>query len=854
MGVAETTPVRQFADLKQVNHLDSWELKKFIRSFTLAQKVYDGLHVAPTGFEETNDYNDDAQFCDYLGRVISVPMRANNTPYLHLGYAIALWDLKEGNLMLGDELGRPVEQCPLYRRIPDECPDPQYGVRKLEQWREISSLAVEYEIPASRENAQWERQFRYECARLTYDGHRPARVHYGVSFPNFAVYQKTDKSGNRVIETVRDNTDNSGMLNDVYELMYDHPYDPKLIDSAARMLRAMCEDDDSYHNLCRMFAAPYMQQYKHLSFALIGEGGNGKGTLFSAFTGQWQDPAYQYATRINVEQLAGVGRASSTSMEQEPARLVGKRFAFDEDAVALNADQVSRLKKISTGDQISYRTLGQNVRSFNPQATLVIASNLDFVVGMEYSIRRRFALSRMRDGQSAEDLYDLRCMIHQYGTAPFMMLSIKCWLEDYEQYHGERIMAVAVGRGELLNDAEAWMVNEIVEKGWCSNLENPYRTNPRQTHASFQKLGLQSVRRGGRFVAEVADKTLFAPYRNWMMKIRVNDGYAYPAPPTDTDKRMSRDYLNPNMYGFDAVFAPADEHKVSRTWQKVRDMTNPPTVPPSERYGAYAVIPRDGFMILDFDKSKTGGVDGWCQFSDRVGNYGTLSFPATYTVQTPSGGIHAYYRIPKGVTLKDGNHLNGLNVDVKANGRGYVIGAGSHGAMGDYVYTGENHKVATLSDAMISMLTEYGYVENDTRPGHTTVKPAASAMTSNTVETPMGTGFENPFPADWVKPTGRDMRRMFRRESGSRVHVNVPVMGPGNTHAPMLDCSYSIAARSRDLHWSEETTADAIRQLLDRVPAAHDQRDTRRVIEGAFMKCGIMIPGMVRSLLDARLN
>ena len=142
-----------------------------------------------------------------------------------------------------------------------------------------------------------------------------------------------------------------------------------------------------------MPAAPFLQEYKHLTFVLAGEGSNGKGTLFSAFIKG--DSTSRLSTTIDVGKLVGSSRVSSTLAEQEPANLIGRMWAFDQDAEGLTAQQTAQLKKLSTGDALTARKLGQNMVRFEPRAVLCVATNLDFVTEMSVAMRRRFAFVRM---------------------------------------------------------------------------------------------------------------------------------------------------------------------------------------------------------------------------------------------------------------------------------------------------------------------------------------------------------------------------------------------------------------------------------------------------------------------------
>lgn len=92
---------------------------------------------------------------------------------------------------------------------------------------------------------------------------------------------------------------------------------------------------------------------------------------------------------------------------------------------------------------------------------------------------------------------------------------------------------------------------------------------------------------------------------------------------------------------------------------------------------------KSGLLVVDCDVPKdleTATEDGWDQFrtlceSHGVGWEQTID---TYQVETPSKGVHLYYRWPDGVLASQAS-LDTL-LDVRTNGGekgGYVVGAGS---------------------------------------------------------------------------------------------------------------------------------------------------------------------------------
>ena len=108
---------------------------------------------------------------------------------------------------------------------------------------------------------------------------------------------------------------------------------------------------------------------------------------------------------------------------------------------------------------------------------------------------------------------------------------------------------------------------------------------------------------------------------------------------------------------------------------------------PGENYGIAAKL--SGLVILDLDMPKAGrtlppawraepgiidGKDVLAALAERAGQ----PWPSTFTVQTPSGGWHLYYRAIPGRAI--GNRPLGPMIDVRGGGDshgGYVVGPGS---------------------------------------------------------------------------------------------------------------------------------------------------------------------------------
>ena len=91
-----------------------------------------------------------------------------------------------------------------------------------------------------------------------------------------------------------------------------------------------------------------------------------------------------------------------------------------------------------------------------------------------------------------------------------------------------------------------------------------------------------------------------------------------------------------------------------------------------------------GIIGLDLDRH-AGGPDGIASFARLCAGRGQ-QLPVTFTVATPSGGLHLYFRVPLGTVI--GSPIGWLpGVDVRGPGRrsgGYLAGPGSVTAAGQY--------------------------------------------------------------------------------------------------------------------------------------------------------------------------
>lgn len=629
-------------------------------------------------------------FYDRIGQTVEIPRRQAGrslVPYFDDGYSKMLWDFINGNLLLAED------DVTLYARDVDRSGQNQL----LNTWHPIGSIEAEYHVTKTKIYPPWNLQMRVECAKL------PTRIRHGVKFNNRAYLRRNER--------VTVITESDPQFADPFDLTVDMDYDVQLARQAVEHLRFITKEEDSAQNLGRMFATPMLEPYKHLSYILYGDGGNGKGIILGSLKQSFND----FAASVDATKLFG-GKNASGGFEtgQESIKLLNAIWAFDEDADTIDVAQMTILKKISTGDTVTSRRIQENQVSFNPRCTFILATNNQVISEQSAASDRRLVLVRMKDGRKPVEFADLLAFRAQYGAAPFLMASCEIWLRNGDEPNRD----ISIGRASDLSPAQQWIVDNIVEQGYAVSGDNPYRENAREHKNTINKLGLRTTTKripgGGRMykprVLVVNNEKRFAPYRAAAeADLAAADAELIqprPEPIDDVD-------VLPSDLGFTCDYAPADENKVARNWKKLsadpaQDTSRPPQVP------VHGVVPSPGFMIIDMDMGVDGVADGWETLQDEVGAYGSPLFPSTYLVGTPSGGTHAYYRMPENLQghLKNRVHANGVPVDVRAEGKGYVIGAGSQTMAGEYrVLDLPETQIPELSPQLVQWFETHGYVE-----------------------------------------------------------------------------------------------------------------------------------------------
>lgn len=116
-------------------------------------------------------------------------------------------------------------------------------------------------------------------------------------------------------------------------------------------------------------------------------------------------------------------------------------------------------------------------------------------------------------------------------------------------------------------------------------------------------------------------------------------------------------------------------HFIDKDW-----VTSASSDPADVYLGDYNIgVLADGHVILDIDAHK-GGLESLQSFA--------ATLPPTFTVRTPNGGLHLYYRAPPGAEFSGSVEALAKGIDVRAH-HNYVVGPGS--IFEDRFYVIESH-------------------------------------------------------------------------------------------------------------------------------------------------------------------
>ena len=637
-----------------------------------------------------------------LNRVRMPKHEGEDKPRLTKNHYIALWNLRCGNIR--------TDGTQLYAR--NAC----YDGTTSNGWHPVNSIEEEYQLAVSGRNhiGNLSPLFANESRKL-----QPMR--HGIRFATHAYYVE-----NRRIHLVE------ASQSDPYLLSFDGEWleDTKQTMQAIREAEHWCEwltaDTDSKNNLLRLFATPFLEPYKHLTYVLWGNGGDGKSFLFN----QLQKA---FPTMANGVSISTLTHGNTFDRGNEALKIDGRYWVYDEEG-DISDEDMGTIKRISTGDTLQARGIGRNSVNVRSQATLCIATNHRLQLSDSEANRRRMVTIRMGGRKTIQQMEPLERFINRYGMVPFLLASARLW---QAQPDDSCIVSAEIDEAIDVSDKLAWMICEIIDHGYVRPTD--YRgPAERLRNGALASVGLKRscIRVDGRNVAvyNVGDERRFAPYRRMFqpeMPPRVED--------------MTRVEHEGLVRIPGTIMVPAGQHddrpKVAVDWKKnmesgeYSDSWNPDGTP-------YAVIPDTGMMVIDCDSAKDDGEHGWMQLQE------SNSVEPTFTVRTPHDGLHLYYQLPKEWygRLRNGVHRNGLNIDLRLERKGYVIGPETVTGDGSYDIV-DARPVAMAPTALLNWLAGNGYADT---PAKTVYQAAGGPNDGKPDMSPISEGSRNTTLFTWA--------------------------------------------------------------------------------------------------------
>lgn len=645
-------------------------------------------------------------------------------PVVAAGYQKAIWELREGHL----------RYCPSQQRLwrRDSDTSDHEGERLiLNSWHPVKTIEDEYHIGANARSSERNSLYSATILREAKRSQWFNQVERGVRCDPCVWVRREG----RIV-----------CLQDEPDIAVTQTFSPagmgnQALRDAKRILEWLTVDEKSCVNLCRMFATPWLEPFKQLSYVLSGHGGDGKtliarqailgvlgvGKVFPGFSVQG------YCT----------GGGYTLGRESMNDEMDGKAFAIDDEACAVTEDMLPLLRALSTGSQVNARVTGGRYRVMTPSATLLILTNMQFADSGENSDTRRFIKVEFHQskGRSYDEYHAIEGFCHRHPAA-FFVLSCRLW----ERSDEPEIVNLSPAR--TISDEMYWLISEIASNdeqyGVPVASRNDYR---KEFHTAVPQslmdvLGLENSKTkalpGSQCrVVRVANQNRFEVYRKAALDNETEPAdtwwqTALSKPNRDSLKTLDDVGDCHDLAGIvesalagNVGFAPCEgkarktggpvDGKVSLSWKRLNpsDESHTDSTFITDKMTRYAVIPLGDCFVIDCDKpSEADGPDGWQCLQALAGDYGSQALPATLVTRTPHG-VHLYYRMPAGMDvslLKNAVHEQNLPIDLRVSNKGYVIGPGS-------VIDGNRYELVDLpagvvpeaSDAVMRMLKDFGY-------------------------------------------------------------------------------------------------------------------------------------------------
>lgn len=807
------------------------------------------------------------QICDRNGIGINGIRRSDGSAYDLPAWAPILLDIIEGHIIVDHAPTASGDAPTIYRRDEDQS---ARGII-LPTWHVCSDVQAEFGVPPQRRMRNMDRWVAAVAA------HAKIRMLHAVRIYVKDGWRLWMRGDDGIIREWSMDTAPADIASSPAEVELDaNGYDiDELVANAQRVCEWLTVDADSAYNLSRLWATPVMEEYGILSYIMYGAGGNGKSLLLGELVKRVpQAVATDIATLISRGYDKG----------DELAKLSGSLWAVGDEAPVIDYDHEPTLKQLSSHSIVRGRIVGHAAFQYRSRCTMVYGTNEPPIESGNASYVRRYSVVQLVDGRTLTDFQPLvKWLQDGPGIAALIAYSCRHWGglpmagvtcppdgcpgSGSGATHKEVHVTDATSSSEPIAEVESALVTAILTTATTETAVDGYMLSTDLTAAiaaarlygkTVRKQILQStgtkvrthrvdgvptkcimrdttdsaVKRWeswvARIVADLAEDDASVPAaaaQQEQERTIVNEATgeistvpAPPAPMTDDEVR------SPDEAGFRAKYVAGGTDKIVKCW-KQRDghATAEDALMDAINNGGsvYAVVPAEGYAVVDCDVNKDGEEDGWSALCIVLGGA-----PNTYMTRTPSGGVHVYYQLPQGLHLRSSVAVGNTALDLRADGKAYVVGPNSHTDAGDYLVA-DDRDVAMMPQALVDWLRANGAVEGSPRPRKQPRKEQRDPVAQTQPLTGLA-ALSSVFGASGSRSGNRGLDRKVD-------------MGR-STHDEILRTSFAQLGTAAEEDWAQPEIDALVIRLLKAVTNyrnQHDIDDTRLSIETALDMHGI---------------
>lgn len=226
-------------------------------------------------------------------------------------------------------------------------------------------------------------------------------------------------------------------------------------------------------------------------------------------------------------------------------------------------------------------------------------------------------------------------------------------------------------------------------------------------------------------------------------------------------------------------------------------------------YGIGIACGPANLLVVDLDTAKDGSVSGSHTLAHLEAQAGE-SLPATWTVGTPSGGRHLYYRQPEGRNLGNTAGRLGPGIDTRGVG-GYVVAPPTPTGTGDY-WLVDDPAPAELPGWFLELLTP-------TRRPRAAGPPIACTgshhIVSDRARRYVAQALDDEHHLITTAPTGQRNHTLFRASIALGQLIATGLLDHGEAEHRLLDaadCHIAVGAYSG--HQARQTITSGLRRGL----------------------------------------